>query len=99
MSLSCSGRVDRDIRTRPAAIPDEDAAALARPRGELTRQRRGDRPGRRGDNHINAVEQGRDDVPEVGLSFEAWLSTLVSEVEAGRYREDPERGEFMRSRG
>ena len=40
--------------------------------------------------------QGRDDTPEAAGSFQGWLETLVSDIEAGRYSEDPERGEFIR---
>jgi cell wall assembly regulator SMI1 len=42
--------------------------------------------------------EGRDETPEVAPSLEAWLETLVSDIEAGRYSEDPERGEFVRRR-
>ena len=42
--------------------------------------------------------EGRDDTPEVAPSLEAWLTALVGDVEAGRYHEDPERGEFVRGR-
>jgi cell wall assembly regulator SMI1 len=40
--------------------------------------------------------QGSSDVPEVAPSLEAWLTGLVSDFEAGRYYEEPERGEFRR---
>jgi cell wall assembly regulator SMI1 len=44
-----------------------------------------------------------DDKPEqrrvVARSLVAWLEDFVAAVEAGRYREDPERGSFLRSEG
>jgi cell wall assembly regulator SMI1 len=47
---------------------------------------------------VRELWEGRDDVVAAAASFEAWLTTLVDDVEAGRYHEGPERGDFMRSR-
>jgi cell wall assembly regulator SMI1 len=47
---------------------------------------------------VEEVWEGRDDIIEAGSSFEAWLNTLLADFEAGRYHEDPERGDFLRSR-
>jgi cell wall assembly regulator SMI1 len=48
---------------------------------------------------VREVWQGRDDFPEVAPSLEAWVGTLLRDMEAGRYLEDPERGDFIRAGG
>jgi cell wall assembly regulator SMI1 len=45
---------------------------------------------------VREIWQGRDDVIEAGPSLEAWLTNLLDDFEAGRYHEDPERGDFIR---
>jgi cell wall assembly regulator SMI1 len=46
---------------------------------------------------VRELWQGRDDVVEAGASLEAWLTTLLNDFEAGRYHEDLERGDYLRS--
>lgn len=46
---------------------------------------------------LRELWRGRDEHPIVAPSLLAWISTFVTDVEAGRYQEDPERGEFRRS--
>ncbi len=48
---------------------------------------------------VRELWQGRDDVIEAAGSLQAWLTALVNDLEAGRYHEDPERGDFLRSSG
>jgi hypothetical protein len=42
------------------------------------------------------VWRGRPDHPTVADSLAAWAADFLADVEAGRYEEDPERGEFLR---
>jgi cell wall assembly regulator SMI1 len=42
------------------------------------------------------VWRGRSDQPVFAASLMAWLETFVKDVTAGRYHEDPERGDFSR---
>jgi cell wall assembly regulator SMI1 len=42
------------------------------------------------------VWRGRDEHPVVAPTLAAWLGRFVADVEAGRYHEDRERGEFRR---
>jgi cell wall assembly regulator SMI1 len=48
---------------------------------------------------VREVWRGRADHPVVAPSLAAWLEHFVADVEAGRYLEDPERGEFRRVKG
>lgn len=43
--------------------------------------------------------RGRDQVHDAAPSLLAWVVGLLADFEAGRYVEDPERGEFLRKRG
>src|SRR5262249_10113404 len=45
---------------------------------------------------IREVWRGRTDHPIVAASLAEWAADLLADVEAGRYVEDPERGEFVR---
>jgi cell wall assembly regulator SMI1 len=46
---------------------------------------------------LREVWSGRDDHPVTAPSLLAWLADFVRDVEAGRYREDTERGEFRKA--
>jgi cell wall assembly regulator SMI1 len=49
-------------------------------------------------NHpIRAVWRGRPEAEVVAASLAAWAAGFVGDVEEGRYHEDPERGDFIRS--
>jgi cell wall assembly regulator SMI1 len=48
---------------------------------------------------VREVWDGRDDHPEVATSMRGWLAMLLADFQAGKYHEDPERGEFMRGDG
>jgi cell wall assembly regulator SMI1 len=45
---------------------------------------------------VREVWSGRDDHPEAATSMRGWLTMLLTDFQAGKYQEDPERGEFMR---
>jgi cell wall assembly regulator SMI1 len=45
---------------------------------------------------VREVWRGQKDHPPVAPSLAAWTTAFVADVEAGRYSEDPERGEFLR---
>jgi cell wall assembly regulator SMI1 len=45
---------------------------------------------------IREVWRGRQDHAPVAPSLAPWVTAFVTDVEAGRYAEDPERGEFLR---
>lgn len=47
---------------------------------------------------VREVWRGRDDHPEVATSMRGWLAMLLADFEAGKYSEDPERGEFIRGK-
>lgn len=48
---------------------------------------------------VRAFWLGQDDHPTVAPSLAAWLDDFANAVERGDYREDPERGAFLRSSG
>jgi cell wall assembly regulator SMI1 len=43
--------------------------------------------------------RGEGKAPVVAPSLQAWLERFVADLEAGRYHEDPERGDLVRSDG
>lgn len=45
---------------------------------------------------VRGVWRGQKEAETVAPTLEAWLEAFVRDVEAGRYEEDPERGEFHR---
>jgi cell wall assembly regulator SMI1 len=46
---------------------------------------------------IKALWSGKDKAQVVAPSLTAWFATLLADFEVGRYVEDPERGDFIRS--
>jgi cell wall assembly regulator SMI1 len=46
---------------------------------------------------VRALWSGKNTAKLVAPSLTAWFATLVTDFEAGRYVEDPERGDFIRS--
>src|SRR5262249_17975649 len=48
---------------------------------------------------VREVWRGRDDNPQVAASLREWLAALLADFEAGKYHEEPERGEFIRGKG
>jgi cell wall assembly regulator SMI1 len=48
---------------------------------------------------VHEVWRGREQHPAVAPSLTAWAADLVTELEAGIFVEDPERGEFRRGGG
>jgi cell wall assembly regulator SMI1 len=48
---------------------------------------------------VREVWRGRAEHPVAAPSLTAWAERFVTDVEAGLYHEDPERGEFRRVRG
>jgi len=47
---------------------------------------------------VRAVWSGKDDHPPVAPSLTAWFTTLQADFEAGKYVEDPERGDYLNTR-
>jgi hypothetical protein len=45
---------------------------------------------------VREVWHGRDQPIEAAPSLEVWVAGLLRDFEAGRYHEDPERGDFVR---
>lgn len=47
---------------------------------------------------VRAVWSGKGDHPPVAPSLTAWFTTLLADFEAGKYVEDPERGDYVNTR-